>query len=400
MLDHNIATGNFTNYKNILKNKTSNWTRYKDKIDIIDEETAFKILKYKKKPNKTSSSKPGPRVYPFFGNSYYIINGIIVNQKGYWTSTSYNKTSSYCIDRVGNNLILNHSEILGIRPVIKIKKSLLTTDTGVVDVFDIIKNGEKIFYDYDNTLYDGLKYRSLQGITVTNDKLIFMSANRQNPDKSVMYSYKLNNLETLWKKDFNTTGHGSGMTYNSKTDKVLVVGPKTHSIIYEYNGKTLIREKEYPKPDYPGCSGIGYDYKSDLYLGRSESWLYLMNTVTLKKNFSFDSFMFETNQDLEYYNGYLFECTSDFGAPNNYQSYSFYKDYNLIQIYDVSFDENKKITKNFGRLVARFVVHGLGELESISFRDGYVYIGFNANGYHFYKFKYDKFDKEIKKKLK
>ena len=51
MLDHNIATGNFTNYKNILKNKTSNWTRYKDKIDIIDEETAFKILKYKKKAN-------------------------------------------------------------------------------------------------------------------------------------------------------------------------------------------------------------------------------------------------------------------------------------------------------------------------------------------------------------
>ena len=63
-----------------------------------------------------------------------------------------------------------------------------------------------------------------------------------------------------------------------------------------------------------------------------------MSTVTLKKNFSFDSFMFETNQDLEYYNGYLFECTSDFGTSNNYQSYSFYKDNNLIQIYDASFD--------------------------------------------------------------
>ena len=126
MLDHNIVTGNFSNYKNILKNKTSNWTRYKDKIDIIDEEkTAFKILKYKKKANKTSSSKPGPRVYPFFGNLYYIINGIIVNQKGYWTNTSYNKTSSYCIDRVGNNLILNHSEILGIRLVFKIKKIII-----------------------------------------------------------------------------------------------------------------------------------------------------------------------------------------------------------------------------------------------------------------------------------
>ena len=37
MLDHNIATSNYTNYKNTLKSKTSNWTRYKDKIDIIDE---------------------------------------------------------------------------------------------------------------------------------------------------------------------------------------------------------------------------------------------------------------------------------------------------------------------------------------------------------------------------
>ena len=126
----------------------------------------------------------------FFWNSYYIINGIIVNQKGYWTNTSYNKTSLYCIDRVGNNLILNHSEILGIKPVIKIKKSLLTTDTGVVDITDIIKNVEKIFYDYDDTLYDGLKYRSLQGITVTNVNLISISTKRQNASKSVIYSYK------------------------------------------------------------------------------------------------------------------------------------------------------------------------------------------------------------------
>ena len=103
------------------------------------------------------------------------------------TRASYNKTSSYCIDRVGNNLIHNHSEILGIRPVIKLKKSLLTTDTGVFDVTDIIKNVEKIFYDHDNTLYEGIKYRSLQGIIVINDKLIFMSANRQNEDKSVMF---------------------------------------------------------------------------------------------------------------------------------------------------------------------------------------------------------------------
>ena len=397
MLDHNLATSNFTNYKNILKNKTSNWSRYKDKIDIIDEATLFKIMKYKKMPNKTSGSTAGPRVYPFFGNSYYIINGTIINEKGYWTKTTYNKTFSYSVDRNGFNSITNNSDKFGIRPVIKIKKSLLTTDNGIVDVTDIVKNGEKIFYNIDDTLYDGIKYGSLQGMTVTNDKLIFMSANRQNENKSVMYSYKLDNLKQLFKNDYNTTGHGSGMTYNSKTDKVLVVGPQKHSIIYEYNGKTLIREKEYPKPTYPGCSGIGYDYKSDLYLGRSESRLFLMDTVTMKKYYNFDSFMFESCQDLEYNKGYLFDCSSDFGAPNDYQSYSFYKDYQLIYVYDVNFDKNKKPTKNFGRLVARFVIYGLGELESLSFRDDYAYIGFNRGGYHFYKFKYNKFEEVIKK---
>ena len=348
MLDHNIAKSNFTNYKNILKNKTSNWSRYKDSIDIIDEETLYKIMKYKKKPDKTSSSTPGARVYPFFGNSYYIINGTVTNEGGYWTKTKYNKTSSYSVDRNGVNFITNNSQILGIRPVIKIKKSLLTTDTGVVDVTDIIKNGEKIFYNVDDTLYDGVKFGSLQGMTVTNDKLIFMSANRQIPEKSVMYSYKLNDLQTLIKNDFNTTGHGSGMTYNSKTDKVLVVGPQNHSIIYEYNGKSLIREKEYPKPTYPGCSGIGYDYNSDLYVGRSESRLFLMDTVTMKKYYNFDSFMFEGCQDLEYYKGYLFDCSTDFGAPNGYQVYSFYEGYQLIHIYDINFDKNKNQLKILG----------------------------------------------------
>ena len=397
MLDHNIATSNFTNYKNILKNKTSNWSRYKDKIDIIDEATLYEIMKYKNKPSKTLSSPAGPRVYPFFGNCYYIINGTVINERGYWTNTKYDKTSSYSVDRWGSNFITNNSEVLGIRPIINIKKSLLNTDTGVIDISDIIKNGEKIFYNTDNILYDGIKYGSLQGMTVTNDKLIFMSANRQNNDKSVMYSYQLNNLTQLFKNIFDTTGHGSGMTYNSKTDKILVVGPQNHSIIYEYNGKTLIREKEYPKPTYPGCSGIGYDYNSDLYIGRSESRLFLMDTVTMKKYYNFDSFMFEACQDLEYYNGYLFDCSSDFGAPNNYQVYSFYKDYQLIHVYDINFDKNKKPTKNFGRLVARFVIYGLGELESLSFRNNYVYVGFNNRGYHFYKFNYNKFDKEIKK---
>ena len=77
---------NYTNYLNILilsefvfffsiswmkikvkqlKNKTSNWLRYRNKytIDIVDEETIFKIMKFQSKPNKTTTSvSPALRV--------------------------------------------------------------------------------------------------------------------------------------------------------------------------------------------------------------------------------------------------------------------------------------------------------------------------------------------------
>lgn len=43
-----------------------------------------------------------------------------------------------------------------------------------------------------------------------------------NPEKGVMYSYDINNIDTLYNKDYSNTGHGNGMTYNSKKDKVLI----------------------------------------------------------------------------------------------------------------------------------------------------------------------------------
>ena len=82
----------------------------------------------------------------------------------------------------------------------------------------------------------------------------------------------------------------------------------------------------------------------------------------------------------------------------HFQSYSFYNYLdNIIYIYDVKLDKNNNPTKNFGRLIARLFMSGLGELESISFRDGYVYLGFNTNGSNtFYKFKYKKLTEKVK----
>ena len=93
------------------------------------------------------------------------------------------------------------------------------------------------------------------------------------------------------------------------------------------------------------------------------------------------------------------------GAPSKYQSYAFYKKGdNIINVYDTKLDKNKKPTKNFGRLVTRLYTSGIGELESISFREGYVYFGFAPHSklplapeYVFYKLGYKQFAKEVKK---
>ena len=233
-------------------------------------------------------------------------------------------------------------------------------------------------------------------MTVTNDKLIFMSANNSNPTKSVMYSYKLDDFKNIYKKDYNNTAHGNGMTYNSKTDKVLVTVNANGSTIYEYNGKTLIREKEHNRTSFPASSGIGYDYNNDLYVGRNSPYIFMFDPIKKMILFQFTVFMFEVAQDIGYYNGYIFDCNTDFGVGQNSQSYSFYEGYHIIYVYDTKLDKNKNPTKNFGRLIARLSTFKLGELESISFKDGYVYIGFATNDYTFYKVDYNKFAKEIK----
>ena len=158
MLDHNIATSTFSEYENILKNKTYNWARYKNKIDIIDEATIFELMNYSNKPDKANKAIPSVIVNPFSSQSYYILYGKGINQKGYWTKTPFEDDAlySYAIDYNGNNEVISIESVYGIRPVLNIKKSLLTIGPGVIEITDIIKKGIKIYYECENELYDGM----------------------------------------------------------------------------------------------------------------------------------------------------------------------------------------------------------------------------------------------------
>ena len=405
MLDHNIGTSTYSDYKTVLKEKTSNWIRYKGNIDIIDEGTISKLMVYTEKPTLKTPVKPEYKIGHYCSNSDYIIKGKKVNEKGYWTKNLLSVNAVFAIDENGKNIVVHVSTILGIRPVLDIEKSLLVADSGVIDITNLIKKSSKIQYDHESKKYDGNVYKQLQGFTVTKDKLVFISSNNNNRASSVLYSYKLNDLNNLYKKEYNTFGHGNGMTYNSKLNKVLIAGPYEYEKVYLYNGNTLEKEKEYPKGDYPVYNAIGYDDNDDLYVGHYGKRIFLADTTKMSKLYEFGLAMYEAGQDLEYHNGYVFYCTSDLGAPSKYQTYSFYKKGdNIIYVYDMKLDENKNPTKNFGRLVARLYTTGIGELESVSFRDGYIYFGIAPHSllglgksYVFYKTEYKVFEKEVKK---
>ena len=395
MLDHNIATSNFSDYKKVLNQITSSWSRYRGSIDIMDESSIYELIKYKKKPEINTPASPGPATTHYHLNSYYILDKIVYDQKGYWTKTEYNADYSYSVDVNGKNVIKSKSAILGIRPVLYIKKSVLNINSEIITISDIIRNGTKKIYQHETKEYDGFIYQSLQGFTVTKDKLVFMSANNNNRQKSVMYSYKLNDINNLYKSIYNNTGHGNGVTYNSKTNQVLVIGDNP---IFVFKGETLELERLIPRSSFPACTGIAYNDISDIYIGYKEKRVFLTDGKN-GKLYQIDVPVFETCQDIEFHNGYAFLCSCDFGANNQYQSYSFFNAWGgMINIYDMNLDKNKKPTKNFGRLVARLYISGFGELEDVSFRDGYIYFGFAPTGrYAFYKVDYKKLVEKVKK---
>ena len=403
MLDHNIGTSTYAEYKAELKKATSNWVRYKGTIDIIDEATIYKLMQYTEKPKVKTPVKPEYKIGHYCSNSDYINKGKKINEKGYWTKTVQSTNTIYAIDENGRNILAPITTKLGIRPVLEIEKNLLVADSGVIDITSIIKRATKIQYNHESTKYDGIDYKQLQGFTVTNDKLIFISSNNNNRAKSVLYSYKLDDLKNLYKKEYNTFGHGNGMTYNSKTNKVIVAGPYEYEKLYSCNENTLKIEKEYPKGDYPVYNAIGYDEDNDLYVGHNGKRIFMADTTQMSKLYEFGLAMYEAGQDLEYHNGYVFYCTSDLGAPSKYQTYSFYKKGdNIIYVYNMKLDQNKNPTQNFGRLVARLYTTGIGELESVSFRDGFIYFGIAphsllSSSYVFYKMQYKAFEKEVKK---
>ena len=402
MLDHNIGTSTFFDYEEVLKSLTLNW---KDvEIFIIDEKLINDILGYEKATLK-NNAKPKQKIGNYYMNTFYINNGEKKDQSGYWTKTSYDEENAYSINKDGYKSIINKNKKIGIRPIINILKNKLTPIKKAVNINPIIKQLSKtIKYPFENKKYGDKKliYKQLQGFTFTKDKLIFHSSNNNDRKHGILYSYYINDFKKHYKTLYGTTGHGNGMTYNNKTNKFYIVGPDEYKYIYQYDAKTFKHDKTIKVNSFPRISAIGYDYKNDYYVGYSGQKIIFINNQFNKVLYQFDINFFHTSQDLEYYDGYIFMTTSELGICK-YQIYSFYpKLSNMIFIYNAKF-ENGIPSKNFGKLVGKLYMDNKGELESISFHNKNIYLGFASRpvdknfAYTFYQINYKNFISLAKK---
>lgn len=247
MLDHNVGISNYANYKTVLKEKTSDWTGYDGTIDIIDEDTIYELLRLDKKPNLVNlneqSVNGGNINYYFTINSLYQINGQY--SYGFWSKDIYedNQNYVYTITENGNNRLVLKTHTRGVRPVITVNKSLLTKSSDLTNISSLIENAKEYKYKASTQEYNGYVYNHLQGFTVANNKLIFHSVNSSDTSNGLISVYNGTNYTNLYQTDYRETGHGNDMTYNSQTNKILLVGPNSYSDIYQYNANTLSYEK-------------------------------------------------------------------------------------------------------------------------------------------------------------
>lgn len=424
MLDHNVWQGRFDSYADNLKNATSNWKRHIGTVDIIDEETVSKLMGLTEKPTLDNISVNGGKPYLYFTtNSLYVVDSKQYAYWGFWTKDVYedDKNYAYTITEFGNNRLVStvkqsngkYAE-RGIRPVITVNKSLLNTSS-LRDITSFLENGAEYKFQYTSQKYDGYVYKQLQGFTFAKDNFIFHSANNSNPDYGLLdiygYDQTKNTFTDLKKRVYSSTGHGNDLTYNVKSNSVVMVGPSEYNEIYIYDAdnideETATLEKKIAY-DTTGktikYSGIGYDANHNYYFALSSGRVYVLNSE-FKQLYSFDAPANEVYQGMEYHNGYLYLTTfaydksnCKFCLSNPWAS--------ITYVYNAKFNSNGKPSNDFGRLVDRlYIGTQFGEIESVAFNGDNMYFGyaaaaskFNAGNevYRFYSIPYSKVANDI-----
>ena len=405
ILDHNVALTTYNSYQTALNNAMQKWVKYQGTYDILDETTVYDLLRLTQRPTLENISVNGGAPYLSLTiNSIYYFNSKETNTYGFWIKDLYpdDNTYAYTITEYGNNRLTKTNLKRGVRPVVYLDKTKVTKMKPYTDIGSIIKNGTN--YNYARSTQNEYTYYDLQGFTVANNKIVFYSPS--NTDTGKLFVYSGTNYATKESENLQEAGHGNDLTYNSKTNKYLLVGPNSYKDIFVYNGNTVEYEKTIKFNDISGkkAANIGYDEYNDYYICAANGKVLITN-ANFKILYSFDSTRTEVGQGLEYHNGYVYAATSELPAetPNSYQIYRKRDGFsNTIYVYNAKFNKDGTPSKDFGKVVDRFLTDTTtGELESVSFYSNKMYLGFYTpasmatNSFQFYAVNYNNVKSDI-----
>ena len=267
--------------------------------------------------------------------------------------------------------------VLGALAICQINNIVVASkdDNGLADIMpanmtnlslSLVYTGEEV----DSTI------NSTQSFTITDKYFIAVQAHSGNENAGWIVATSLTNPSSTpaWKKSHNV-GHGNGATYNSATNRIVIVNGKTRHFFNANNGNFV----EDVTTD-TSATGIAYDDIANKYIQTVGS----SNTSgrILDSNFNslmtFDAGHKLVNQDVAYYKGYIYRVAwggcSYLRNNGNEDAATYCETY---------FGNNSNVLYQFNMsgvfTNAFFMPAGTGELESLAFGpDGTPYLMING----------------------
>ena len=220
----------------------------------------------------------------------------------------------------------------------------------------------KLSVVYTNSRDSG--YNSVQSMAITDKYFVVIHTDTTEARK--------NHVNFLNKKDFSLKksisldlGHANGVTWDSKNNEILVVdGKKVHRInasTFEYIGTKTItdaKDKQY------NSSGIAYDAQNNrFYASSSDKIRTVTSGYKIYNYLSSDHTL--TNQDIGYYNGYIYRVLwAESGGKNQ----GFSVDSNVLL----------QFAADGSSYAAYYINNPACEMESVAFDNGRPYFLYNA----------------------
>ena len=393
-LDHNIAKSTFNNYQAKLNEATSDWSRVTN-IDLIDENTIKTIKKLSSTPTTSTPSVGGGT--PFWmsvNNLFYDNRNYTTLESGYWSKTSYNDTHAYFISSTGVNSLSLKTDGRGIRPIITVDNNKLTGSYKEETIYPTLKYK----FAHLTETFNDKTYVNLQGFTFTNNKLVYASNNGSDATKAntLLFWQSGTNYATRNYKMMNNMGHANDMTYNSKTNKIVVAGlfggtAGDQIWLFDNNSISTAPQKVDSKRS-GGYTGIAYDKYNDLYFAKSGCRGFILSN-DFDKVYTFDVPFLEVSQGMDYHNGYVYIPVTELGDSSHdnsgsqlyYRGSSYFLS-NRVYVYNAKLKKDGKPDKDFGKLVKIYYIPqkntssvGYGEIETVSFLNNVMYLGYGAS---------------------